>query len=67
MEWISVKDRLPEEGQMILVYFSGLSDSQGMRFGTWKAEGLEFARMRDELFADASYWMPLPDPPKGVN
>ena len=61
--WIDVNERLPEEGQLVLIYFPSLNDSYGMRFGTWQASGLEFAKMRDEMFADATHWMPLPLPP----
>ncbi len=55
-EWISVKDRLPEEGKYYLIYDD---------FRIW------FAHYRGKVFQDklnyykeVTHWMPLPDPPR---
>ena len=59
--WISVKDRLPEEG----VEVSGFRDtSEGKMFytvvhvgkGKWTRGGYSISRI--------THWRPLPDPPK---
>ena len=67
-EWISVKDRLPDNTNVVLVY--DLRISRGInvpkiRFGfyfgnTWhRSEGTGWK-------IDVSHWMPLPNPPKEV-
>lgn len=58
-EWISVKDRLPEVEERVLVY----SYEDGINFGY-------FLGYEDGFFIDCVYpnepthWMPLPEPPK---
>lgn len=61
-EWISVKDRLPEDMiERVLVYVSSISvighpwiDTDRCRNGRWVRYG-----------NDVTHWMPLPEPPKG--
>lgn len=61
--WISVKDRLPRDGEDVLAYMRGglslltfisLQDPKG---GVWMELGME-------LIGAPTHWMPLPDPPK---
>ena len=69
LQWISVKDRLPEEGQEVLVFGSLLNAPKllGVRYKvlgdqdwkyTWQGDGYIFKQ--DYV----TYWMPLPEPPK---
>ena len=51
-EWISVKDRLPEENEIILAWVAACRDLH-FCFGS-EVSGLE-----------VTHWMPLPQPPKG--
>ena len=52
MEWISVKDRLPEDGIKVLVaYNTGYVTTGRQWFGKWNGEGI-------------THWMPLPPAPK---
>lgn len=68
-QWFSVKERLPEREESVLMYF----DTGNMAVGYWfeKDEDLSFwsAWTDDGWFADCDceplYWMPLPEPPKG--
>lgn len=60
MEWISVKNRLPKDGEFVLTYKNGIVDVQmyeknrnGWIQGNW------FWSM-----ATVTHWMPLPEPPK---
>ena len=63
-EWISVKDRLPEKGEEVLVFdtrenwtgFAWLRPDE-----TWTALGFDFPLDLGEV----THWMPLPQPPKG--
>jgi hypothetical protein len=48
-EWISVNDRLPEEGVQVLVYWD---------------DGFEIGRYVGGEVGDGVYWMPLPEPPE---
>ena len=63
-EWISVKDRLPEQGQQVLIYsrydFCEVALYIGIP-GKWRVTW-----NHDMLDADSvTHWMPLPQPPKG--
>lgn len=55
--WISVKERMPENGQRVLCFFNpaGLSD-------VWMYEDSEKEVWLSEY--QITYWMPLPEPPK---
>lgn len=58
--WISVKDRLPEDGETVLTFKNGITEVQvyekkrnGWIRGNW------FWSM-----ATVSHWMPMPEPPE---
>ena len=63
-EWISVRDRLPEKGEEVLVFdtrenwtgFAWLRPDE-----TWTALGFDFPFDLGEV----THWMPIPQPPKG--
>ena len=67
-QWVSVKDRLPEEQKEVLIYLpeydsvemASLFTIPGMNLREWTQN--EDAYMLDEV----SHWMPLPEPPKEV-
>lgn len=51
-EWISVKERLPEAGEDVLVYL-----------GEGKIEVCQLINILYDL-DDVTHWQPLPEPPK---
>lgn len=56
--WINVKDRLPEEGQLVLVYMPAIDfhiDIDERYSDRWSRYN----------YVDVTHWMPLPEPPKG--
>ena len=64
-KWISVKDRLPMEGQLVLVYLGGYTGSLMElcsldEFGGWVTD------MRIAEDAPITHWMPLPEPPEVI-
>lgn len=70
-EWISVKDRLPEDRQKVLVNFVWLSNPQRTReMQYFKID--DFGRPNmfiapdggHHLLANLTHWMPLPNPPQ---
>lgn len=67
-EWISVKDRVPENGQEVLA--SGLNYNEGpaRHYGVLKYNSGEFAFIDDEngiydVWEYITHWMSLPEPP----
>ena len=59
MEWISVKDQMPEQFRPVIVYRDGNKVEQGYWDGTgyWKG----YATWTKHV----THWMPMPEPPKG--
>lgn len=61
-EWISVKDRLPEDNTDVLVYHGSLiSIYSYMGHNEWEDDYGYFSRTDDD---GITHWMPLPEPPK---
>ena len=60
-KWISVYDRLPEEGKVVLA-FGTRSSTTGMFQGTQKNRP-ELWHWKGSI-KHVSHWMPLPEPPK---
>ena len=61
-EWISVKDRLPEEGDIVLCYM----EFGEQRIAQWdESENCWAGQLIDYHKEQVTHWMPLPQPPKG--
>lgn len=60
MEWISVKDRLPEDTGYVLAWSPRYQEV----VIAWYSEEEDFWRTEDDLAPFPSHWMPLPEPPK---
>lgn len=59
-QWISIKDKLPEENQCVLcLYKNGPAYSDNITENVHFGNG-EFEKRTEEV----EYWMPLPEPPK---
>ena len=52
-QWISVKERLPEIGRSVLMYYS-----------KWDGDEIQVAKLEDAGTGAVTHWMPLPEPPK---
>lgn len=70
-EWISVKDRLPEEDVSVLVFgSSGLfigSYDYGNKYmeSYWSSEKYKHIECTED-YEPVTHWMPLPQPPKDL-
>jgi len=68
MEWISVKDILPKNGQVFLTYCS--SAERDWEVCVCKMIDGKICDMGNDIwnedytFWDVTHWMPLPEPPK---
>ncbi len=64
MEWISVDDRMPQEGEKVLIYipFRGvhLNYVSYVEGGKWFVPAM-YGRNN---ITDVTHWLPLPEPPK---
>lgn len=60
--WISVKDRLPEEGELVLIHRSGERLSVDYMIDL-SPEPPAWACILDDEFAKVTHWMPLPEKP----
>lgn len=56
--WISVSDKLPEEGQEVVIHIG--DDNELVRFWNYRWVGQEEWFILDL----PTHWMPLPEPPK---
>lgn len=65
VDWISVEDRLPEYNEDVLVYFSGGGIAPPRVDKTCRLYNMGF--LLEGVYGKVTHWMPLPDPPKGVN
>ena len=61
MEWISVKDRLPDDEENVLAFVFGEAEVCCLKNGVWRNEWMKF------YDGDITHWMPLPEPPKEEN
>jgi hypothetical protein len=67
--WVSVKDRLPDESGIVLVYCNGYITN--VHYSKKHQKFNMFDCIKDEdakeysAFDDVTHWMPLPEPPKG--
>lgn len=61
-EWISVYDRLPEAGKLVLCIGERGDDKQNYGFGRYQAHDVWY--VSNEGIPCVTHWMPLPEPPK---
>ena len=58
-EWISVKDRLPEYGERVLI-------TEGTAvFEAYRSASGKWVRMGIGWKENVTHWCPLPEPPEG--
>ena len=63
-EWISVKDRLPEDDSDVLAY--SRNGEEGRIYPANYSKGVWFDCIFDTPVTESTtHWMPLPEPPKG--
>ncbi len=70
-EWISVKERLPEVGNMVLIFYDGQPVIAMFRKSEHCSGWFEgYCHMCEDsetyYLDDVTHWMPLPEPPKEV-
>lgn len=61
--WISVKERLPEYKQEVLVFYGGAIYTADKML-TWEDGHVTFYIHRFDEWREVTHWMPLPEPPK---
>ena len=68
MEWINVKDKLPENGQQVDVWRGGHMQFRDTEIyylddADWDC-GFYFDNSFESEVCTVTHWMPLPEPPK---
>lgn len=67
-EWISVKDKMPKCGELVLIYIANLNDGKGdyALDKCYKVDGKKEWRFYNKHNADfdVTHWTYLPEPPK---
>ena len=68
-EWISAKDRLPEEGEYVLCVLKGFNYGGKIQVCKFvpadKFKDKPYFEHFRNGFPSVTHWMPLPEPPKG--
>ena len=68
-EWISVKDRLPNEYEYVLIWCKGAFGTFHMEIAekiTYSRKKIRFVRSDTNYELEkVTHWRPLPEPPKG--
>ena len=68
-EWISVKERLPEEGEYVLCVLKGFNYGGKIQVCKFvpadKFKDKPYFEHFRNGFPSVTHWMPLPEPPKG--
>ncbi len=76
MEWISVKDKLPEDDNPILIYTKDIfgcgkisisSKGKSLLEGKFAPNKIDVPitmTNKNEILSNITHWMPLPEPPK---
>lgn len=62
MEWINVKDRLPEKDEIVLVYFDGGVATSYWFDRDWETDSPVWSYTG--LGGDPTYWCPIPEMPE---
>jgi hypothetical protein len=66
MEWISIKERLPGDEELVLCFAKEVAPAQyfesGNRFSRYPNH-TETDRVGAYYFINVTHWMPLPEPP----
>lgn len=66
--WISVEDRLPDDERDVLILYDRYGGEYGIGF--YSAHGMfgpHWVKGGAMLVYNVTYWMPLPEPPKGLD
>ena len=63
-EWVSVKDRLPEESGMYIVTAND-GHAQRVSFVQWQKKNRMWNLTGERSYWRVTHWMPMPHPPKG--
>lgn len=60
-EWIPVSERLPEDGDVVIIWVTSYMELgwYDADVAAWKSEYV------NDYEGDVTHWMPLPQPPKG--
>lgn len=66
MKWISVKERLPEETEWVLVYQDGAMNCMAFNKKTKAFEDWIEAKCLNVIPEFITHWMPLPPKPEDV-
>ena len=64
VEWISVKDEMPEVHEEVLVYNKGGSSPNTIGVAWIEGSGMTSFDHAEGGYYDVTHWMPLPEPPK---
>ena len=63
-EWVSVKDRLPEENQEYIVFVTDIEGKKCVTVDHWLPLAHHWFLFDDKVENEVTHWMPLPKPPK---
>lgn len=63
-EWVSVKDRLPEENCEYIVFVTDIEGEKCVTVDQWLSHARHWFLFDDKAESEVTHWMPMPPPPK---